>query len=476
MLDAPGVDDVALVAELQGRFLAAGLVATSIRQYVEQNLAASQSFFRLMQGFLALGLLVGITGLGVVMVRAVRERRRTIGVLRALGFRAKAVERAFMAESTFVAAEGILIGAVLAVITTYLLYRNSAAFQGLHGPYPIVWRDVSVILAATFGASILATLGPAKRGIEDPARRRGAGRRLSGTMPMQEAAPIVGARDDYDSLLDLVGNRRLVLLGEATHGTHDFYRERARITKRLIDEKGFNAVAVEADWPDAYRVNRYVMGESTDVDALSALSDFQRFPAWMWRNRDVCGFVEWLRARNDSFSDRRTKARFYGLDLYSLRASMEAVITYLDVVDAEAADAARARYSCFDHVGDVGARYGRAIALDLKLPCEDEVVAQLTDLQGRRARLLASDGSLAEDELFHAEQNAVLVRDAEQYYREMYRADVSSWNLRDHHMAAALRALVSHLDRQLGRSRIVVWEHNSHVGDAARRRWGRPAS
>ena len=163
MLDAPGVDDMALVTELQGRFLAAGLVATSIRQYVEQNLAASQSFFRLMQGFLALGLLVGITGLGVVMVRAVRERRRTIGVLRALGFRAKAVERAFMAESTFVAAEGILIGAVLAVITTYLLYRNSAAFQGLHGPYPIAWRDVIVILGATFGASILATLGPAKR-------------------------------------------------------------------------------------------------------------------------------------------------------------------------------------------------------------------------------------------------------------------------------------------------------------------------
>ncbi len=163
MLDAPGVDDEALVTELQGRFLAAGLVATSIRQTVEQSLAASQSFFRLMQGFLALGLLVGITGLGVVMVRAVRERRRTIGVLRALGFRAKAVEHAFMAESTFVAAEGILIGAVLAVVTTYLLYKNSAAFQGLHGSYPIAWRDVTVILTGTFVASMLATLGPAKR-------------------------------------------------------------------------------------------------------------------------------------------------------------------------------------------------------------------------------------------------------------------------------------------------------------------------
>ena len=143
--------------------MSAGLVATSIRQFVEQNLAASQSMFRLMQGFLALGLVVGITGLGVIMVRAVRERRRTIGVLRALGFRAKAVQRAFMAESTFVAAEGIMIGAVLAVVTTYLLYRNSAAFQGLHGPYPVAWRDLIVILVATFGASVLATLGPAKR-------------------------------------------------------------------------------------------------------------------------------------------------------------------------------------------------------------------------------------------------------------------------------------------------------------------------
>jgi putative ABC transport system permease protein len=163
LLAAPGVNDQALSADLQGQFLSSGVVATSIRQEIEQNFAASQSFFRLMQGFLALGLFVGITGLGVVMVRAVRERRRTIGVLRALGFRAATIRRSFMAESTFVAAEGILIGSVLAVVVTWLLYRNSAAFQGLNGPYPIAWRDLAVILAATFGASILATLGPARR-------------------------------------------------------------------------------------------------------------------------------------------------------------------------------------------------------------------------------------------------------------------------------------------------------------------------
>ncbi len=288
----------------------------------------------------------------------------------------------------------------------------------------------------------------------------------------QDATPIIGAREDYDGLLDIVGNRRLVLLGEATHGTHDFYRERARITKRLIEDKGFNAVAVEADWPDAYRVNRYVMGESADVDALAALTDFQRFPAWMWRNSDVRAFVEWLRARNDAHRDRRSKARFYGLDLYSLRASMEAVVTYLDAVDAEAAAAARDRYSCFDHVGNEGIRYGRAIALDLKLPCEHEVIAQLTDLRRSADRLLARDGWLAQDEFFYAEQNALLVRDAEEYYRGMYRADVSSWNLRDRHMTSTLRALLSHLDGQLERARIVVWEHNSHVGDARATRMG----
>jgi putative ABC transport system permease protein len=163
MVTATSADDAALVGDLQGRFLASGLVAVSIQDRVERDFAASRSFFRLMQGFLALGLLVGIAGLGVVMVRAVRERRRTIGVLRALGFRARAIQRSFLAESTFIAVEGILIGAVLGVITTWLLYRNAATFQGLRAPYPIAWRDIGVILSFTFVASILATLGPAHR-------------------------------------------------------------------------------------------------------------------------------------------------------------------------------------------------------------------------------------------------------------------------------------------------------------------------
>jgi erythromycin esterase-like protein len=277
---------------------------------------------------------------------------------------------------------------------------------------------------------------------------------------------ICGDRNDYDELIELVGDRRVVLIGESTHGTHEFYRERARITQRLIDECGFNAVAAEADWPDAYRVNRYVMGLSADHDAPSALLDFRRFPTWMWRNEDVVRFVEWLRARNAAQSHPAGRARFYGLDLYSLRASMEAVIAYLDRVDPGEARRARARYACFDHVGAEGQAYGYALAHLGAMPCENEVVAQLVALRGRAEAYLRRDGWVAEDEQLYAEQNARVVRDAEEYYQQMYRGEVSSWNLRDRHMAGTLDILLDHLDRQFGHAKVVVWEHNSHVGDA----------
>jgi erythromycin esterase-like protein len=280
------------------------------------------------------------------------------------------------------------------------------------------------------------------------------------------AHPVTGAADDYDGMLDLVGSKRIVLIGEASHGTHDFYRERARITRRLVDELGFNAVAVEADWPDAYRVNRYVMGLSKEPSAEHALRDFRRFPAWMWRNRDVVEFVEWARARNAAHRHPASRVRFVGLDLYSLRASMEAVIEYLDRVDPTEARQARARYSCFDHFGIDGQAYGYALAYEGALPCENEVVAQLLELRRRRDAYLRRDGWVAEDDLFFAEQNALLVRDAEEYYQQMYRAEVSSWNLRDRHMAGTLDALLEHLERQFHHAKIVVWEHNSHVGDA----------
>jgi len=281
----------------------------------------------------------------------------------------------------------------------------------------------------------------------------------------ERAHRLTGTADDYDRLLDLVGDARFVLLGEASHGTHEFYRERAEITKRLIAEHGFAAVAVEADWPDAARVNRYVRGAGADVDGMDALGDFRRFPTWMWRNTDVLEFIEWLRAHNDARPPDAPRTRWYGLDLYSLRASMDAVLRYLERVDPPAADRARARYACFDQYGDNARGYGFLTGTGLSRSCEDEAVGQLGELL-RQTLAAAGRNGLADDELFDAVQNARVVKDAERYYREMFVAEVSTWNLRDRHMADTLDALVTHLDRRLGRARIVVWAHNSHLGDA----------
>jgi erythromycin esterase-like protein len=279
------------------------------------------------------------------------------------------------------------------------------------------------------------------------------------------AHPLTGTPHDYDPLIHTIADARFVLLGEASHGTHEFYRERAQITKRLI-QKGFTAVAVEADWPDAYRVNRYARNVSDDADAIEALADFRRFPTWMWCNTDVVEFVEWLRLHNDALPRSANKIGFYGLDLYSLRASMEAVLRYLETIDPDAANRARARYSCFDHFGEDTQVYGFVTGSGLAKSCEHEVVTQLVELQRRATEYARRDGRVAEDELFYAEQNARLVKNAEAYYRSMFLAEVSSWNLRDRHMAETLEALVAHLNRQGARAKVAIWAHNSHLGDA----------
>jgi erythromycin esterase-like protein/predicted phosphoribosyltransferase len=280
------------------------------------------------------------------------------------------------------------------------------------------------------------------------------------------AASLLGGRDDYDRLLDLVGDARFVLIGEASHGTHEFYHERARITRRLIAERGFTAVAVEADWPDAYRINRYVRGTGDDPDAMASLGDFQRFPRWMWRNADVLDFVEWLRDHNDALPGDVPRVGFYGLDLYSLHTSIQAVLGYLDKIDPEGAVRARARYACFDHFGDDPQVYGYATALGLAEPCENEAVGQLVELQRRAVDLAGRNGRVAEDEHFFATQNARLAKNAEAYYRAMFRGRIPSWNLRDRHMAETLEALVAHLQTRDGQAKVVVWAHNSHLGDA----------
>ena len=284
------------------------------------------------------------------------------------------------------------------------------------------------------------------------------------------AAAIVapGGVPPADVLDDLIGDARVVLIGESSHGTHEFYEARAEITKWLIEHKGFNAVAAEADWPDAYRVNRYVRGLGEDDSPEQALRGFQRFPAWMWRNAVVRDFVGWLRWHNGRCAaDGRRRTGFYGLDLYSLHRSMQEVIGYLDTVDPTAAARARARYACFDHSdGHDGQAYGYAAAFGAGQSCERQAVEQLVELQRRGLEYLRHDGELASDELFYAQQNAVTVRNAEAYYRGMFAGRVTSWNMRDKHMAQTLEALIEHLDGGPEPARIVVWAHNSHVGDA----------
>jgi erythromycin esterase-like protein len=283
----------------------------------------------------------------------------------------------------------------------------------------------------------------------------------------QEAQPLTGKAEDYSPLLDMIGDSPIVLLGEASHGTHEFYRARADITRRLIQEKGFNAVVVEADWPDAYRVNCYVQGVSDDSTSVEVLVDFKRFPAWMWRNADVLDFVGWLHSYNARSGSVKPKVGFYGLDLYSLYTSIEMVLRYLDKIDPEAASRARYRYSCFEHFGEDPQAYGYASSFGLSEPCANEVVDQLVELRQKAQAYMHMDGRIAADEYFYVEQNARLIKNAEKYYRGMFADGARSWNRRDRHMVETLTALIDHINSQVGRAKIVLWAHNSHLGDAS---------
>jgi erythromycin esterase-like protein len=261
----------------------------------------------------------------------------------------------------------------------------------------------------------------------------------------------------YDPLLDCIGTARIVLIGEASHGTHEFYRERARITTRLISELGFSFVAIEGDWPEAARVDRFVTGgEGT---ARETLNVFNVFPTWMWGNLDTLHFVHWLRRYNDALPADRRKVRFYGLDLYSLYASMQIVVDYLERIDPEAARRARERYACFEPFSGSKDLYAYSAGLGIAESCEEEAVAMLRELQRKRTEYLAEDGK---DSYFNAVMSAEVARDSERYYRSMYRSDELSWNLRDIHMADTLVALLEHHGPD---ARAVVWEHNTHIGD-----------
>lgn len=277
----------------------------------------------------------------------------------------------------------------------------------------------------------------------------------------EAAHPVTGSERDYDPLMKSIGDARFVMLGEATHGTSEFYRERARITRRLIEEKGFDAIVLEADWTDVNRVNRYIQGEDKDKSAEQALSDFVRFPRWMWRNTDFRDFVSSLRTINTN-SDSTNRAHIYGMDLYGLSNSVKAIIDYLKQVDPDAARSARKRYDCFNRFREQPQVYGLEVVNKTTRSCQKDVQQQFDELQ----RTAISETNKT-DELFNALQNARVIKNAEAYYRTIYQRNISSWNLRDQHMAETLEAIASHHETKSGKpAKIVVWAHNSHQGDA----------
>jgi erythromycin esterase-like protein len=266
----------------------------------------------------------------------------------------------------------------------------------------------------------------------------------------------------FGASFDRWGSRRVVLLGEASHGTSEFYRARAAITKRLIEEHGFTIVAVEADWPDAAVLDRYVRHRPPRDGADPP---FQRFPFWMWRNREVADLIGWMRARNEGLPPER-QAGFFGLDMYNMGGSISAVLDYLDRVDPEAATVARDRYGCLHPWHGEPSAYGRAVLTEGYRRCEKAVVAQWRDLLEKRLGYAGEGG----DEFLDAERNARLVAAAERYYRIMYYGDAESWNLRDSHMFETLQSL---LEARGPGSKAVVWAHNSHIGDARHTDMGR---
>jgi erythromycin esterase-like protein len=262
---------------------------------------------------------------------------------------------------------------------------------------------------------------------------------------------------DLDPLLDRIGDARYVLLGEASHGTSEYYTWRFQISKRLIEEKGFSFISVEGDWPDCYRVNRYVKGApDAGATAGEVLHAFDRWPTWMWANEEVIWLAEWLRQHNDRQVEEK-KAGFYGLDVYSLWDSMDAVIKYLEQVDPPAAQIARQAYGCFEPYRQDVEEYARATAF-VPSSCEREVVNILSLLRRKIA-----DYPADREAAFNAEQNAWVAKNAERYYRTMIRGGAASWNIRDHHMVDTLDRLMAFHGPA---AKAIVWAHNTHIGDA----------
>ena len=262
---------------------------------------------------------------------------------------------------------------------------------------------------------------------------------------------------DLDPLMERIGDARIVMLGEASHGTHEFYTWRARISRRLIDEKGFNFIAVEGDWPDCYALNRYIKQYGTEINAVDVLKRFNRWPTWMWANWEIVAFADWLRKYNQAISTE-SKIGFYGLDVYSLWESVELIMQYLEKNDPDALAVAREAFNCFEPYKKDEGRYARA-SRSVSESCEPEMLRLLATIHEKMPRY---DGDV--EQAFNMEQNALVAVNAEKYYRTMLKGDAHSWNVRDSHMQDTLeRLLLFHGPR----SKAIVWAHNTHIGNAS---------
>jgi erythromycin esterase-like protein len=279
------------------------------------------------------------------------------------------------------------------------------------------------------------------------------------------AHPLLDASDDFTPLVELIGDKPIVLLGESTHGTHEFYHARMLIARRLIEERGFESIVLEADWPDCLHLNRHLHAHESDSYTMASLDAFKRFPQWMWRNSDFLAMADWLFVHNRK-ETTANQVSVFGMDLYSLYTSIREVIHYLDRVDPQAGQRARDAYSCFAGYERDPVRYGRAIRIGTKASCEKDATRMLVDLNQRATQgILQNQTNPSDDELFYAQQNARVVKNAEEYYRQLFSPFHNTWNLRDTHMADTIDALRNHL-RACGRSdKIVIWAHNSHIGD-----------
>src|SRR5258706_6205530 len=266
-------------------------------------------------------------------------------------------------------------------------------------------------------------------------------------------------RSDLDPLLNRIGDAHYVLLGEASHGTSDYYIWRSQISRRLIEEKGFSFIAVEGDWPDCYRVNRYVKGYADQPGtARDVLYNFRRWPTWMWANWEMVALAEWMRSYN-STREIKDRVGFYGLDVYSLWESLEEITKYLRKVDPEAAKAADNAYACFQPYNRDEQAYAWTTRV-VPVSCEQDLITLLSEIRRKMPEYQYAEGD--GDEAFAAEQNALVALEAEQYYRSMLEGGPTSWNVRDNHMVDTLERLMT----QMPDAKAIVWAHNTHIGDA----------